>query len=98
MLIARSAAGAAIPDFDRDIRPVLEKRCVMCHGSLQQMYGLRLDRREDALKGGYSGAVIVVGNASASRIVEMITTGRDGRIMPPAGPRLSQEEIARIQT
>ena len=74
-LVAASLAAASGPDFDLDVRPLLEKRCVMCHGAQQQMSGLRLDRRDDALKGGYSGPVLVPGNASASLIVTMITTG-----------------------
>jgi hypothetical protein len=61
------------------------------------MSGLRLDRREDALQGGYSGPAIVAGNASASLLVKMVTTGRDGRVMPPMGSHLTPDEIARIR-
>ena len=53
-----------LADFDREIRPILQKRCVMCHGPAQQMSGLRFDRREDALRGGYSGPAIVAGKAA----------------------------------
>ena len=84
-------------DFELDIRPILARRCIVCHGPQQSMSGLRFDRREAALKGGYSGAVIIPGNASGSRMIEMITTGRAGRIMPPGGPPLTPEEIARIR-
>jgi len=96
-VMAVSTASAAAPDFSRDIRPLLQKRCVMCHGPAQQMSGLRLDRREDALKGGYSGPAIIAGNASASLLVKMVTTGRDGRVMPPAGPHLTTDEVAHIR-
>jgi hypothetical protein len=95
--IAVSLTAAPAPDFDRDIRPLLEKRCLMCHGAQQQMSGLRLDGRDSALKGGYSGPAIVPGNASASLIVTMVTTGREGRVMPPVPPRLTPEEISRIR-
>src|SRR4051794_16194272 len=94
VLCAGVVALAANPDFDRDIRPVLQKRCIGCHGTAQQMGGVRFDDREQAFKGGYSGPVIVPGNAGASRLIEMITTGREGRVMPPAGARLSADEIA----
>ena len=97
LIFGCSGLDAAAADFDRDVRPVLQKRCIACHGAAQQMAGLRLDGREEALKGGYSGPVIVPGRASASRLVEMITTGREGRVMPPAGPRLTAEEIAAIR-
>jgi len=45
-------------DYSRDVAPLLESRCYLCHGPQQQMKGLRLDRAEDALRGGESGAVI----------------------------------------
>ena len=43
------------PDFARDIEPIFHQKCYICHGSAQQMNGLRLDDKEAALKGGYSG-------------------------------------------
>src|SRR4051794_4882145 len=92
-----SAVSAANPEFERDIRPLLQKRCMMCHGPAQQMGGVRFDDREQARKGGYSGPVIIPGNAAGSRLMQMITTGRDGRVMPPAGPRLTTDEITLLR-
>ena len=43
--------------FIADIEPLLKKRCQGCHGVQLQMGGLRLDNREYALQGGYSGPV-----------------------------------------
>ena len=48
-------------DFTADIEPIFKSRCLLCHGEQQQMNGLRLDRGEDALRGGYAGPVIVPG-------------------------------------
>ncbi len=95
-LIAVAAAVAA-PHLRPDMQPISEKRCVICHGPAQQMSGLRLDRSEGAPKGGYSGPAIVAGDAWARLLVKMMTTGREGRVMPPAGPSLTPEEIARIR-
>jgi hypothetical protein len=36
-------------DFEREIQPLFREHCVECHGPSQQMRGLRLDRRRDAL-------------------------------------------------
>ena len=44
-------------DFYRDIEPLLKEKCQSCHGSAQQMSGLRLDSREASLAGGNSGVV-----------------------------------------
>ena len=82
-------------DFQRDIQPILQKRCVACHGPSAQSSGLRLDRREDALQGGYSGKVIRPGNSASSRLYQLITTGitADGKriVMPPTGPLAATE-------
>ena len=48
-------------DFNRDVKPILEANCLGCHGSRQQQSGLRLDKRQNALRGGDYGAVIMPG-------------------------------------
>ena len=54
-------------DFARDIRPLLERHCVECHGPKKQKGELRLDVRASALKGGHDGpAVVAPGNSAAS--------------------------------
>jgi len=84
-------------DFIRDIQPVLQKRCQVCHGSQQQMSGLRLDNGEDALRGGNSGPVIRPGRSAESRLVRLVG-GLEGKIvMPPAGKRLSPEEVGLLR-
>jgi len=88
-----SIAGAADPvNFARDIEPVLEKHCLVCHGPQQQMSGLRLDQKEAALKGGASGQDIKPGDSAGSRLIRLVT-GADGKVMPPVGARLSAAEI-----
>src|SRR5690349_7946994 len=60
-------------DFTRDIEPILKTRCHACHGAQLQMNGLRLDSRDKALAGGYSGVVIQPGASSQSRLIQMLT-------------------------
>ncbi|HYV63238.1 MAG TPA: c-type cytochrome domain-containing protein, partial [Bryobacteraceae bacterium] len=51
--IADHALSAAKPvDFVRDIKPILERHCLVCHGSEKQRRGLRLDTLAGALAGG----------------------------------------------
>jgi hypothetical protein len=93
LMAGAAAALLAQPvDFARDVEPLLRKRCSGCHGAAQQLSGLRLDRRADALRGGYSGAVIVPGDARGSRLWQLVTASTGVR-MPPAGPRLSAGEV-----
>src|ERR1044071_3354532 len=75
---AQLKAGAQdAPKFEKDVAPLFRSRCVACHGPSLQMGGLRLDRREDALRGGNSGKAIEPGNSAASRLYVLVTTGID---------------------
>ena len=84
-------------DFLRDIRPLLDARCRACHGPSLQMQGLRLDRGPDALRGGYSGPVILPGNSAGSKLVKMVAGLVDGKRMPPEGDPLSASEIGLLR-
>ena len=69
--------------FEREIRPVLVKECIKCHGEKKQEGGLRLDTPNGMLKGGDSGAAIVVGKPEQGTLINAIHH-RD-REMPPTG-------------
>ena len=96
VLLGLGQAGAAA-DYARDIEPILHERCYLCHGAQQQMAGLRLDGRETALRGGQNGAVIVPGDPGASKLVERVTSVREGFRMPPGDDPLSAEEIGALR-
>ena len=80
-------------DFGADVQPILKKRCEACHGAAQQISGLRLDQREGAMAGGYSGPVIVPGKSAESKIIQRVTGAPGVMVMPPSGPKLTPEEI-----
>lgn len=42
-------------DFDKDVRPLLAQNCYSCHSPEVQQSGLRLDLRQNALRGGDYG-------------------------------------------
>ena len=90
------AEASARVDFARQIAPILENRCQACHGAAQQLSGLRLDDGAAALKGGYSGPVIVPGSSSTSRLVRLISGSDGDLVMPPFGDRLSSDEVRLI--
>ena len=92
-----ASATAQTVDFTRDVNPVFEKKCVGCHGAALQMNGLRLDNSEDGLRGGYSGAVIVKGNSASSKLIERVSSSKEGFRMPPAGPALTTAEITTLR-
>ncbi len=77
-------------DFARDVQPLFQKRCYMCHGPAQQMSGLRFDQEDSAAR------VIQPGKSAASRLIQMVS-GTGNQIMPPVGPRLTAVEIGMLR-
>jgi hypothetical protein len=61
------------------------------------MGGLRLDQRQNLLKGGKSGVPAIVAGKSAESLLVRYISGLDPKlVMPPTGERLSAGEISRI--
>jgi ankyrin repeat protein len=79
-------------DFVKDVQPILEQKCYSCHGDDVQQSGLRLDKRQNALRGGDYGPVINVGNSAESKLIRRLVNGDGGLQMPPSGA-LPDEEI-----
>jgi cytochrome c553 len=94
----RCFAQAKVPvDFSRDVQPIFQTRCILCHGSEVQMGGLRLDQRPSILKGGKSGIPAIVAGKSAQSLLVRYISGLDPKmVMPPTGERLSSEEISLV--
>src|SRR5262249_58625285 len=79
-------------DFEKDVQPILAQKCHSCHGDEVQQSGLRLDRRQNALRGGDYGPVIIPGKSAESKLIRRLVNGDGGLQMPPTGP-LSDEDI-----
>ena len=79
-------------DYDADVRPLLAQNCYSCHGPEAQQSGLRLDLRQNALRGGDYGPVITPGNSADSKLIKRLVHGDGGMQMPPTGP-LSDDDI-----
>jgi len=88
------ASGGQPIDFIRDVRPVLEKHCTKCHGEDEQQGGLRLDVRDDALRGGDSGPVIVPAKGAESLLILRVTSKDASERMPQEGPPLTAVQVA----
>ncbi len=92
-----SQLACAAPDFLREVRPILERSCIACHGPEKQKSGYRLDVRDIALQGGESGKpAIVPHNAKASPLIRLVSGEDPDLVMPPEkskSPRLSAAEV-----
>src|SRR5262245_5735343 len=83
-------------DYKQDIQPLLAQKCYSCHGAEVQQAGLRLDLRQNALRGGDYGPVIKIGDSAASKLIRRLVDGDGGLQMPPAGA-LTNEEIGLLR-
>ena len=86
------AAASGTVDYERDVRPILAANCFGCHGPRQAQSGLRLDLRQNAMRGGDYGVVIVPGKSADSKLIKRLIGSEAGLQMPPTGP-LPQHEI-----
>ena len=92
-LIAPLAIGGDRVDFGKQIRPIFKERCYACHGPEKQDSGLRLDRRQEALAGGDSGAAIVPGDVTTGHLLSRVQSEDGEQVMPPKGDRLTKQQI-----
>lgn len=83
--------------FEREIRPLLQKHCVECHGQKKQKGQLRLDARVFVFRGGEHGAVVLAGSAAGSSVYQRLVSRDEGERMPPEGQPLASAEIAAIR-
>ena len=84
-------------DFARDVAPIFQEKCQVCHGPDKQMGGLRLDRPAEAMAGGYSGPVILPGKSAASKLIHLVAGLQEDLVMPMAGERLTAEQIGLLR-
>jgi hypothetical protein len=91
-------------DFAHQVKPLLERSCVGCHGGEKPRGLFRVDSRDAILKGGASGeAAIVPGHSEKSRLIEYVSGNDPDSEMPPEAkrnrfPALSAEEISHFRT
>lgn len=78
-------AAGVIVDFNRDVQPILEAKCLQCHGPERPKGRFRLDNRELALKGGSEGVAIIPGNSAESPLIHFVARMVPDMEMPPEG-------------
>ena len=80
------------------IQPILNNRCVSCHGAEKHKAQLRLDTLEALCRGGQDGPVIQPGRAQDSPLVQCLVSGMDadGHMPPEGQPQPTAAEVALI--
>jgi hypothetical protein len=85
-------------DYNAQVKPILNKNCLSCHGGVKKQGGFSLLFREEALAKTKSGKPgIVPGDASASEMYKRLVSADPEERMPHHKDPLKQEEIAVIK-
>ena len=83
--------------FSEKVWPLLESRCVSCHGPDKVKGSLRLDSREAVLKAGDSGqAAVVPGKPADSLLLHAVMHSKKELEMPPK-EKLTTNDIAVLE-
>lgn len=81
-------------DFSTQVKPILNKNCISCHGGVKKQGGFSLLFQEESLAKGKSGKHgIVPGDAAASEMIRRLTLDDPEERMPYESDPLSKEDI-----
>jgi mono/diheme cytochrome c family protein len=85
--------------YARHIHPILDAKCVSCHGASKKQAGLRLDFYDLLMKGGRDGTVVAPRNPDQSLLLQRVTLSpTDRHFMPAEGKTpLTTDEIAALR-
>lgn len=81
-------------DFSAQVKPILNKRCISCHGGVKKNGGFSVLFRQEALDTTESGKpAIIPGDAAHSEMIRRLTLKDPEERMPYKEEPLSSEEI-----
>lgn len=82
-------------DFNTEVKPILNKKCIACHGGVKRQGGFSVLFRSEALANTESGKpAIVPGDPGKSELIRRITLNDPEDRMPYKHEPLSDEEIS----
>lgn len=85
-------------DFNTQVKPIFNKKCIACHGGVKQQGNFSLLFREEALQKTKSGKyAIIPGNASGSELIKRIKAKDAEERMPYKHEALSAAEISVLE-
>ena len=95
-VVARSSS---VPvSFEKEIKPIFEDRCVMCHNGHVAAGDLNLLTRDLAFRRSSNGPFFVPGSPERSKIFRMVRLAdHEPGAMPPTGHALSEQELETLK-
>ncbi len=94
LLFGLSCQNSERVDFSSQIKPILNNKCITCHGGVKKNAGFSLLFEEEAFANTESGKpAIIRGDASGSELIKRLHEDDLELRMPYEKPQLSEEEI-----
>ena len=85
-------------DFSADVKPIINKKCITCHGGVRAKGGFSLLFRDEALAKTKSGKpAIIPGDPEGSEMIRRILNKDPEERMPFKHAPLSEDEIATLK-
>ncbi len=87
------------PAFGTAVQPLLQDRCVSCHGPEKSKAKLRMDSLAGLLAGSENGPVVLPGKSAESVLIKrlLLPLSSDEHMPPEGKPQPSAAEIALLQ-
>lgn len=83
-----------VVDFSSEVKPILNKKCISCHGGVKKQGGFSVLFESEALSKTESGKpAIIPGDPAASEMIIRLTSNDPEERMPYQHEALSDEEI-----
>ena len=85
-------------DFNAEVKPIFNKKCITCHGGVKRQSGFSLLFRNDALEKNKSGLpAIIPGDPDHSEMIRRLSLSDPEERMPYRHEALSSKEIATLK-
>ncbi len=89
--------GEAVPDFAKDVAPILRKHCTGCHNGEKARGDLDLTSYSTLAQGGESGAAVAAGKAKESLLIQLVKREKKPFMPPGKRERPTAGEIAVLE-
>lgn len=83
---------AATVSFTNDVFPIIQSRCINCHGGDRTEEGLVMLTYAELMAGSNNGPVVTPGDSANSLLAELVSTQK----MPKRGPKLTLPQVQMI--
>ena len=89
--LAVAVRGAEVPDYRRDVMPILTRYCAGCHNDEDREGNLSVLSLKAMVEGGDSGPALIAGQGDRSRLIQVLTGEAEPAMPPEDEEQLSAE-------